>query len=94
MDLRINVNILHGIIVLLNALCFLDYTPFLLRTLKELHVAQHALLQASPAGQPTLAFGGVANVTTTTTITEFLVAEAGVKMQFLTILCLCSQGRS
>ena len=32
--------------------------------------------------------------TTITIITEFLVAEAGFKMQFLTILCMCSQGRS
>ena len=28
-----------------------------------------------------------------TTIIEFLVAEACVKIYFLTILCLCSQGR-
>ena len=31
--------------------------------------------------------------TTTIIITEFLVAEACVKIDFLTILCLCSQGR-
>ena len=34
----------------------------------------------------------VRGTTITTTITEFLVAEAGVKMQFLTILCIVFAG--